>query len=313
MPLSAPVVQPTAPPITAPALVPDAEILQKAKDLLGQIQHIPREEAYLRQLGLNPCFRNGQEALQMINNNHIQVVFGDMGDSLAHAQWVADQRLIMINQRYRGDNSPATLYAISEALYHEAGHAANVTTDPLTGRHYNLSVGHSGPSSLGDDQSSIQEELDCMALNILAHGYHEATDSNYARAASTSRLINDGVKRYYNLAYDVDPYKTAFIDRMVNKYGELSLSSPGHEPNRPNEPYVPLPLAYRVMLKTLAQNPSATSSLASQSALASGKQDFPLAAPQPIPASCTPCNMRTQPTEQTLFRLPPAPALAYFA
>ena len=227
--------------------------------MLGGIQHIPQEEAYIRHLGLNPCFRNGQEALQMIQKNHLNVVFGDMGDSPAHAQWVADQRTIMVNQKYRGDNSPTTLYAISEALYHEAGHAANVVTDPKSGQHVNLSVLANGPSPIGDDQSSMQEELDCMALNSLAHGYHEAMDPAYAKAASTSRLLHDGVQLYYRyLLHDPDPYKNAIINRMVLKYGELPLSSPGHEPPKPMEPLTPLPLSYRIAQRLQQQNPCPT-------------------------------------------------------
>jgi hypothetical protein len=233
----------------------DEVIIGKALNLLGGIRHLPQEEAYLRLLGLNPCFHNGQEALRMIQNNRIKVVFGDMGDSSAHAQWVAnpetdqgpDQPTIMVNQKYRGDDSPATLYAISEALYHEAGHAANVVTDPKTGQPVNLSILGNRPTSIGDDQSSIQEELDCMALNSLAHGYHEAIDPAYAKAASESRLLHDGVQLYYKLLLrDPDPQKNAIINRMLLKYGELPLSSPGHEITRPNEPFAPLPLTARI-------------------------------------------------------------------
>jgi len=232
----------------------DAAILGRALDLLGGIQHIPAEESYLRTLGLSPCFHNGKEALDMIKNNHIQVVFEDMGDSLAHAQWDAEQSKIMVNAKYRGDNSPTTLYAISEALYHEAGHAANVVTDPRTGQHYNLSLGGVGLKPLGDGESSIQEELDCMALNSLAHGHHEATDPAYAQASSSSRLLRDGVQLYYRyLLKDPDPYKNAIINRIALKYPDLPLASPGHEPPRPMLPYAPLPLAYRIALK--AQNP----------------------------------------------------------
>ena len=252
---------PASPPLT-PQITPTADpksdpaIINQALNLLGGIQHIPQEEAYIRQLGLSPCFHNGQEALRMIRNNNIQVVFGDMGDSPAHAQWVADQRTIMINQKYRGDNSPTTLYAISEAMYHEAGHAANVVTDPVTGQHHNLSILGNGPTSIGDDESSLQEELDCMALNSLAHGYHEAIDPAYAKAASSSRLLHDGVQLYYRyLLHDTDPYKNAIINRMVEKYGELPLSSPGHEPPKPMEPFAPLALSYRIAQRIQQQAP----------------------------------------------------------
>ncbi|WP_303672656.1 hypothetical protein [Vampirovibrio chlorellavorus] len=186
--------------------VQDQAILQQSLILLGQVRHLPGDDAYLRGMGVWPVFQNGQQALQTILQKGIRVEFGDMGDSPAHAQWIAEQNRIMINQRYRGDSSPATRYAISEALYHEAGHAAGN----------------------GDDQSSIQEELNCLALNTLAHRYHRAINPYYGQTATHSPLLSDGVALYAQLFFDSDPQKRALIRRVVQKYGDLPLESPGH-------------------------------------------------------------------------------------
>ena len=211
----------------APAPADNQATLNQAMSLLGQIQNLPADEAYMRHLGVNPVFKNGAEALQLILAKGIKVEFGDMGDSPAHAQWAADKNTIMINQKYQGDTSPETLYAISEALYHEAGHAAGN----------------------GDNQSSIQEELNCLSLNTLAHRYHTTIDPQYAQSASTSRLIADGVAVYAKLFFDADPNKQALIDRVVKKYGDLPISSPGHEPPPQG---APMPLAYRVAAQAAA-------------------------------------------------------------
>lgn len=211
----------------------DQAIIAQALQLLGGIRNLPQDETYMRHLGVNPGFQNGQQALQVIRNKGIQVAFGDMGKSPAHAQWLSDQNLIMINQRYRGDTNPATLYAISEAIYHEAGHAAGN----------------------GDDQSSVQEELDCLALNTLAHRFHAATDPSYAQSVSNNRLLADGVALYAKLFFDPDPQKRALINRVVDKYGDLDIQSPGHEPPLPMTQ--PWPLAYRVKTQFNQKQPDA--------------------------------------------------------
>lgn len=241
----------------------DQATLQQALNLLGNIQNLPGDESYMKQLGIHIIFRNGQEALNLIRAKGIKVEFGDMGDSAAHAQWIADKKLIMINQRYRGDNSPATQYAISEAIYHEAGHAAKLVQHPITKLTGNLSVVSSNPNDVGDDTSSIQEELDCLALNTLAYRYHTAIDPAYAQTISSSRLLSDGVALYTKLFFDPDPKKQALIQRVVEKYGDLPLSSPGHEPPAfmgQNQP-IAYQVAWQAECKKAGSQPSTQPSL----------------------------------------------------
>ncbi len=196
--------------------------IQAALDVLGRIQHLPADEAYMREMGIDVIFRHGSEALNLIQNKSIRVEFGDMGDSPAHAQWIQEQNMIMINQKYRGNFAPAVINAIAEAIYHEAGHAA---------RH-------------GDNQASIQEELNCLALNTLAHRYHRTTSPADYLGNSNSNLINDGVALYSKLFFDPDPYKKALINRVIQKYGQLPLETPDHQTPMLNNN---IALGYRVL------------------------------------------------------------------
>ncbi|HEY9686378.1 MAG TPA: hypothetical protein V6C52_05325 [Coleofasciculaceae cyanobacterium] len=242
----------------------DRAIIGQALNLVGQIRNLPLDEAYVRHMGINPPFQGGWQALKVILDKNIRVEFGDMGDSPAHAQWVAADNLIMINQRYRGDTSPPTLKAISEAIYHEAGHAKD-----------------------NDDQSSIQEELECLSLNTLAHRYHEANDPSYAQTASSSRLISDGVAIYSKLFFDTDPFKQALVNRVITKYGDLPMWSPGHPVPPPTHPW---PMAYRVAQKIDANN--VTKGIIPISPALdqdpNSQQRFPTVAPIPQPQAVLP-------------------------
>jgi len=185
----------------------EAQMLNKALEHLGQIQNRPEDVAALKNLGITPLFNNGQDALKVIRDKNIEVGFGDMGDSPAHAEWQSDKNRIVINQKYKNDKSPENLYAMSEAIYHEAGHA----------------------SGNGDNQSSVQEEINCLALNALGYRYHAASDPAYAASASKSPLISNGVALYSKLFFeDPDPTRQALVRRVADKYGDLPLSSPGH-------------------------------------------------------------------------------------
>ncbi len=197
----APQPAPAAPqPITPPEIT-------KALSVLKDIQPLAGLKDYAASLGIDPIFNNGAEALQLIQNKGITVAFGDMGNTTAHAQWISNQNLIMINQKYQGDTSPSMVYALSEAIFHEAGHAARS----------------------GDNQSSIQEETNCLFLNAWANLYHQQQDPSYASTTQQSELLSNGVALYTQLFFkDPDPKKTALVRRIALKYGVLPMASPDH-------------------------------------------------------------------------------------
>ncbi len=205
--------QPVAP--TQPVMPPE---ITKALGVLKGIQPLPGLQAYADSLGIDLIFNNGAEALKLIQDKNITVAFGDMGNTTAHAQWIADQNLIMINQKYRGNTSPAMVYALSEAIFHEAGHAARN----------------------GDNQSSIQEETNCLFLNAWANLFHQQQDPNYANTTQQSELLSNGVALYTQLFFkDPDPQKAALVRRIALKYGVLPINTPDHPTKHTQQ--VPVP------------------------------------------------------------------------
>ncbi len=245
--------QNTAPPASNPCILGSQEIAKITDNLklaqalyqLNYIENSPYDEFTLHKQGINTVFHSGKEALKVIADKHIRVAFGDMGETSAHAQWVPEQNQITINQKYRPDTSAATTLAMSEALYHEAGHAAGS----------------------GDGASSIQEELDCLALNTYAHRSNRTRFPAYANVASSSPLISNGVALYNRLFFeDPDPNKQALVNRVVEKYGDLPLSSPDHTPPPPSTNQ-PIPFAYRVSAQV--QRNGVPSSVLNQGASAS--------------------------------------------
>lgn len=185
--------------------VTDPEI-KMAMSKLSEITHTPEDIAYLSSIGVNPPFKNGKEALDVIAKNQTKVEFEDLGDSLAHAQYINDENRIVINQKYKGKMTLPMALAIADAIYHEAGHAKD-----------------------RDDQASVQEELDCLSLNTLGYRYQQKVYPEIMNANDQSRLLSDGVALYPKLFFDQDPSKAALINRVKEKYGFLPLSSPNHD------------------------------------------------------------------------------------
>jgi hypothetical protein len=197
---------------------------------MATIQPLPGDLAYLRQMGIEPPFNNGAEALNLILQKGYRVEFGDMGDTTAHAEFRANEGKLIINQRYQNDLSTPTTYGIACAAFHEAGHGAR----------------------LADDRSSIQEELNCLSLNVIGHRCFAATSPGYKFAASGSRLIKDGVELYAN--YFFDPDRRKLIYRVMDKYGMLPPQSPDH-PIPAITSQTPHPIALEILGTIASQQP----------------------------------------------------------
>ncbi|MGD9581202.1 MAG: hypothetical protein AB7V50_07505 [Vampirovibrionia bacterium] len=180
--------------------------LKLALNKLAEITHDPADIAHIQSIGIIPPFNSGKEALDYIVNNHIKVEFADMGDSLAHAQWVNDENKMIINKNYQGKMTQPMALAIADALYHEAGHAKDK-----------------------DGVASVQEELDCLSLNVLGYRYQQKKYPEIMNSSDQSRLLSDGVALYPKLFFDQDPRKEALINRVKEKYGFLPVSSPNHD------------------------------------------------------------------------------------
>lgn len=184
--------------ITDPTIKEALEKLREVKFLSGDLE-------YLNSMGVNTIYKSGEEAIKTIFDNKINIEFAPIDSNKAHAQWDCENNKIIINDKYKNTKDPAVILAISEAMFHEAGHAKDK-----------------------DGVSSIQEEIDCLALNTLAFRYHSLKYAKVFEQAKDSAIINDGVALYAKLYFDKDPNKQALVNRVIEKYGDLDFNSPNH-------------------------------------------------------------------------------------
>jgi hypothetical protein len=188
--------------------VTDADIAESLR-LLGGLTFREQDKLVLKSMGITPLFNNGIEILEVIRQQGAKIEYGDVGDDKTHAVWQKETNTILINQNYKGKMTLPMKYAVAASIAHEAGHA----------------------SRLGDNRSSMQEEANCLGLNILAWSAARYADPQLNRALQLedSRLVTDGVELYRRLALDDrDPNKMALVDRILEKYGTLAPESADH-------------------------------------------------------------------------------------
>ncbi len=180
--------------------------INKALTYLEPIKFDKKDIKHLQSLGVVLPFLSGKEAVEFIKKNNVKIKFDNMTSQSAHAQYNFETNTIKINNKYENTTSEAEILAISEAILHEAGHAKDK-----------------------DGYSSIQEEIDCLSLNTLAHRNiikkHKEIFSN-----SNSPIVKDGVCVYEKLFFDKNPLKTPLVNRLKDKYGELNVGDFKHPP-----------------------------------------------------------------------------------
>lgn len=169
--------------------------LEKLKFDKSDIQKIKR-------YGANIIFKDGAEAVKHAKENNINIKFDNIDNSDTHAQWENSTNSIIINNRYKNTKNLAEIYAISAAILHELSHSKD-----------------------NDSFSSIQEEINCLGMNVLAFS---AFDRKYPELFknSNSPIIDNGVKLYADLFLGDD--KEALKKRIYEKYGNLLLASSNH-------------------------------------------------------------------------------------
>ncbi len=182
------------------------DILNTALEKLSEIEFLKEDIEKVNRFGAKPMFSSGKEALDFAKKENIPIVFGEVDQPDIHAQWINDKRTIVINEAYKNNNEPAIIYAISSAILHELGHAKD-----------------------GDGVSSIQEEIDCLAMNALAFNEFKKKNTELFKN-SDLHIIKDGVELYTNLFMGND--KKALEERIRLKYGTLPVGSPNHKPKR---------------------------------------------------------------------------------
>lgn len=181
-------------------------ILVTAMNHLENLQFDDDEVKHIQSLGVILPFLNGKEAVEFINNSNIRIRFAALASPGIHAQYDFDSNFININEIYKNTQSSAEILAIASAILHEAGHGKDK-----------------------DAQSSLQEELNCLATNVLAH---RAFSKKYPNIFSNSNalIIKDGTSLYSDLFFDNDPNHINLIKRLNLKYGFLPVGDFNHPP-----------------------------------------------------------------------------------
>lgn len=198
----------TAPTIdeTGISWLKDKTILKALKEL--ETLTFDKEDVdYIQSLGAVPPFKSGIETLNSINNSNVRIKFDALPSPKVHAQYDYETNFIKINEIYKNTQNPAEILAITEAIMHESGHAKDK-----------------------NGTGSIQEEIDCLALNALSHralskkhpGIFKSTDS---------LIVKDGVCIYSDLFFDKDSLKTKLVARIGEKYGFLPAGDFTHPPS----------------------------------------------------------------------------------
>lgn len=178
-------------------------VILQSMCVLRDIEFSKEDVEYLEKMGVNPLYQSGKEAYDFIMTNNIKIKFAHLPRPENHAQWLNEENTILINEQYRNTRSFADILAISESILHEAGHAKDKDSD-----------------------TSIQEEFDCLGLNVLANRYHKRKYPGVFDRSS-SEIIYDGVALYSKLFFDKD--KDALIARINQKYGHLPMESRNHK------------------------------------------------------------------------------------
>ncbi len=187
--------------------VTDNAIATALTELKGLV-FSPQDLHYLKKMGIEAPFVSGREAVDFIEKENIRIIFDTPAEEGVHAQYEYYKNIITINKRYKNTTDFAVMLAIAEAILHETGHAKDK-----------------------DGNSSIQEELNFLGMNAIAH---RAFLKKYGDIFSDSNepIIKDGVSLYAKLFFDNDPDKRALIARIKQKYGDLPTGDRLHPPGK---------------------------------------------------------------------------------
>jgi len=183
------------------------ENIHKAVNNLNYLKFDKKDIKTIEKLGVILPFSSGAEALKFIKSSNIRIKFDTFESNDIHARYDFDNNCIKINEIYKNTKNPAEILAISEAILHEAGHAKDL-----------------------DGDSSIQEELDCLALNALSHRAFKKQFPD-VKFDEDSLIVKDGVCVYADLFFDEDSTKSNLINRLKNKYGTLPTGDFIHPPS----------------------------------------------------------------------------------
>ncbi|HNW26194.1 MAG TPA: hypothetical protein PLG15_04195 [Candidatus Gastranaerophilaceae bacterium] len=182
-------------------------VILKSLDYLKNLNFDTENIKYVQAQGAILPFKSGAQAFEFINKSNTRIKFDTLSMPNTHAQYDFENNTIKINEIYKNTQATEEILAISEAILHETGHAKD-----------------------GDGQNSVQEEINCLALNSVAHRDFVAKYSDIFQN-SNAPIIKDGVIIYESLFFDFDPQKNNLITRLKEKYGFLPAGDFTHPPS----------------------------------------------------------------------------------
>lgn len=182
------------------------DTISRALNELEQVEFSPNDILYMKNLGVDMPFKNGRDAVNYLNSKHIDIKYAEFSNRSVHACLDTSEKIpvVLINSDYKDLATFPDILALSEAMIHEAGHAKD-----------------------NDSINSIQEEINCLALNVLAHQHYKNAYPDVFENQN-SPLYLEGVNLYDKLFFDFDPDKKALKKRISEKYGYLNIASPHH-------------------------------------------------------------------------------------
>lgn len=174
----------------------NSDTINLALEEIKKVNFSENDINYVKKIGAKPPFKNGKEAYDFIKKSNIKVKFAPMPSNDTHAQWDIDENTIKINEIYKNNKNKAVILAISEAIIHEAGHAKD-----------------------NDGESSIQEELNCLSLNAMAHRDYNRKYPDIYNSNTQESIVKNGVTLYSEAYFETNPYK--LIKKVQKSYSHL--------------------------------------------------------------------------------------------
>lgn len=191
-----------------PSWIKDAAIFNAINYLKG-LEFDKNDVSFIQSQGIILPFLSGNEAVDFIDKSNTRIKFDKLSSTGIHAVYDYDNNFIKVNEIYKNTKNPAEILAISGAILHEAGHAKDK-----------------------DGQSSVQEEISCLAMNALAHrAFVKKYPNIFANANADALIIKEGTSLYSDLFFDDNPSKAALINRLRDKYGFLPAGDFNHPPS----------------------------------------------------------------------------------
>ena len=165
-----------------------------------------KDVAKIESMGLELPFSSGEEVVNFLAAKNVRINFENIKENDIHACYDFEKNVITINERYKNTHSKPVILAIASAILHEAGHAKDK-----------------------DGITSIQEELECLALNSIAHRAFIRKNPDIFKNVAQP-IIQDGVGLYSELFFE-RPSSNDLALRVKIKYGELPVGCKKHKPS----------------------------------------------------------------------------------